>query len=180
MSIFLLSFSSFFYSFLTPYCCCWCWLWLGINLRLNCWLFSFRAAFLSMFENTTETKPPVAVPAPQNVAPLAEPSLRGKVSYITPLCCKPLPQSQTVKLYPSPSPKNGWETIPLGYRLVCRNGILEFENKHECMPLFISFILCMMFKKKKQIPGTCRSNQGMYSYSKVFYTSTLENANIRW
>lgn len=48
------------------------------------------------------------------------------------------------------------------------------------MPLFISFILCMMFKKKKQIPGTCRSNQGMYSYSKVFYTSTLENANIRW
>lgn len=132
-----------------------------------------------MFENTTETKPPVAVPAPQNVAPLAEPSLRGKVSYITLLCCKPLPQSQTVKLYPSPSPKNGWETIPLGYRLVCRNGILEFENKHECMPLFISFILCMMFKKKKQIPGTCRSNQGMYSYSKVFYTSTRENANIR-
>lgn len=88
---FIIIFLFFFLFFLTPYCCCWCWLWLGINLRINCWLFSFRAAFLSMFENTTETKPPVAVPATQNVAPLAEPSLRGKVSHIAPLCWKPLP-----------------------------------------------------------------------------------------
>nr|XP_034332234.1 kinesin-like protein KIF21B isoform X6 [Crassostrea gigas] len=47
---------------------------------------------ISMFENTTETKPPVAVPATQNVAPLAEPSLRGKEP-TTPVRRKtPLPQ----------------------------------------------------------------------------------------
>lgn len=136
---FIIIFLFFFLFLLTPYCCCWCWLWLGINLQINCWLFSFRAAFLSMFENTTETKPPVAVPAPQNVAPLVEPSLRGKVSRITPLCCKPLPSLKYLLLPFRQA--NGGDKNPLGYRLVYRNSILEFvRSMNACI-----LILCMTF-----------------------------------